>query len=125
MAKLTLLIAGLIIAASVLFYLLFSVAEGQPESWTPLIPSIFGALLGVCGLIGLDPAKRKHAMHAGMAIALLSLLALVGEALGRPGALDAPFNAQLLKIVVGVLLIVYLALGIRSFIAARRDRAAA
>lgn len=102
MAKLTLVIAGLIIGLSVLFYLLFSVAEGQPESWTPLIPSAFGVLLAICGA-----------------------LALVGEAFGRPGALDAPWAAQLLKILVGLLLIAYLVLGIRSFIAARRNRAAA
>lgn len=111
-------------AALIIIPVLFLVGTGT-SSWTPLIPAIFGILLGICGLVGLNPNLRKHAMHAAAAIALLSLLALVGEAVGRPGALDAPATAQALKIICGLLLLAYLVMSIRSFIAARRARESA
>ena len=117
MAKLTLTFAALLIIVPVGFY----VGTGT-SSFTPLIPAVFGVLLGVCGLLALSPKLRMHAMHAAMLIAVLSILGLVGEALGRPGALDAPWTAQLLKLICLMLLVVYLALGVRSFIAARRQR---
>lgn len=118
MPRITLAIAAALIAVPVIFWL----ATGT-SSYTPLIPAVFGVLLGVCGLIALTgDAARKHAMHAAMAIALLSLLALVGEAVGRPGALQAPLTAQLLKVICGGLLLAYLILGIRSFRAARLAR---
>lgn len=117
MPRITLGFAAALILVPVLFYF----GTGT-SSWTPLIPAIFGVLLGVCGLIGLNPELRKHAMHAAAAVSLLSLLALIGEAFGRPGALDAPFSAQALKVICGLLLVAYLAVSIRSFIMARRAR---
>lgn len=119
MPRITLAFAAALILVPVLFLL----GTGT-SSLTPLIPAIFGVLLGICGLIGLKPELRKHAMHAAAAIALLSLIALVGEAVGRPGALDAPATALTLKFICGLLLLGYLVLSVRSFIAARRAREA-
>lgn len=117
MPRITLGFAAALIIIPVVFWL----GTGT-SSLTPLIPAVFGVLLGICGLIAMNPGARKHAMHAAAAIALLSLLALVGEAFGRPGALDAPMTAQALKIISGLLLLGYLVMSIRSFIAARRAR---
>lgn len=118
MPRITLGFAAALILVPIAFWLVTAT-----QSLTPLIPAVFGVLLAICGLVAvLAPGTRKHAMHAAVAIALVSLLALVGEAVGRPGALEAPMSAQLLKIICGLLLLAYLVLGIRSFITARRAR---
>src|SRR3546814_6317634 len=110
MPKITLGFAAAIILVSVAFWL----GTGM-TSYTALIPVVFGVALGICGVIGLSPGARKHAMPAAAAVALLSLLGLIGDVFGREGALEASSRANALKLICGLLLLGYLILSIRSF----------
>ena len=91
-------------------------------SVTALIPAFFGAVLVICALVARQESARKHAMHAAVAVGLIGALAALGR--GVPAALagDATRPAVLSQLAMGVLLLVYVALGVRSFIAARRAR---
>ena len=91
-------------------------------SMTALIPAFFGAVLVVCALVARTESARKHAMHAAVAIGLIGAVASLAR--GIPAAMngDAGRPAVLAQLVMGVLLLVYVAMGVRSFIAARRSR---
>lgn len=91
-------------------------------SVTALIPAIFGAVLVVCALIGRKEHVRRHAMHAAVAIGLLGALAALGR--GIPAALGggAGRPAVLSQLIMGVLLLIYVGLGVQSFVAARKAR---
>ena len=91
-------------------------------SVTALIPAVFGAVLVVCALVARSEAARKHAMHAAVAVGLIGALAALGR--GVPAALDggATRPAVLSQLVMGVLLLLYVGLGVQSFIAARKAR---
>jgi predicted MFS family arabinose efflux permease len=92
------------------------------SSVTALIPAFFGAALVICALIARQESARKHAMHAAVALGLIGALAALGR--GVPAALggDASRPAVLSQLAMGVLLLVYVALGVQSFIAARKAR---
>ena len=94
----------------------------ERTSVTALIPAVFGAVLVVCALVARSEAARKHAMHAAVAIGLIGALAALGR--GVPAALDggATRPAVLSQLVMGVLLLLYVGLGVQSFIAARKAR---
>ena len=91
-------------------------------SVTALIPCFFGAVFVVLALVTKKEAARKHAMHLAVALALVGLLgtlgrlvpALAGGQIGRP--------AVLAQLVMSLLLAGYIALGVRSFMEARRLR---
>ncbi|MEZ5364390.1 MAG: hypothetical protein R2748_19155 [Bryobacterales bacterium] len=97
------------------------------ESPTALIPAVFGLLLLIAGAVALNESRRKHAMHAaamvgllgfGPASGLLQLPALLGGAeVARPAAVAS-------KSAMAVLSAIFVALCVRSFIAARRARTA-
>ncbi len=91
-------------------------------SVTALIPALFGAVLVVCALVARKEHARKHAMHAAVAVGLIGALAALGR--GIPAALSggAGRPAVLSQLVMGVLLVIYVALGVQSFIAARKAR---
>jgi hypothetical protein len=94
-------------------------------SITAMIPAFFGVALVICGLIArASEASRKHAMHAAVAIGLIGAIAALAR--GIPGALngDATRPAVLAQLAMGVVLLVYVALGVQSFMAARRARMA-
>ena len=98
------------------------VATGR-TSVTALIPAIFGAVLVMCALVARKEAMRKHAMHAAVAVALIGALASLGRAV--PAMLDGGDlmrPAFISQAIMAVLLIVYVALGVQSFIAARKAR---
>ena len=92
-------------------------------SLTAMIPAFFGAVLVMCALIARSSeAKRRHAMHAAVAVGLIGALAALGR--GVPAALggDAARPAVMSQLAMGVLLLIYVALGVQSFIAARQAR---
>ncbi len=91
-------------------------------SVTALIPAFFGAVLVICALIARNEAVRKHAMHAAVAVGLLGALGSLAR--GVPAALagDAARPAVMSQLAMGVLLLIYVALGVQSFIAARKAR---
>jgi uncharacterized membrane protein HdeD (DUF308 family) len=97
-------------------------------SVTALIPAFFGVPLLVCGVLARRERLLKHAMHAA---AVLGLLAFLG---GLPGLVRffvfihggtvARPNAVLEQAILAALSLVFVALCVRSFIEARRARAA-
>lgn len=91
-------------------------------SVTAMIPAFFGVVLVVCALVARNEAARKHAMHAAVAVGLIGALASLAR--GVPAALagEAMRPAVLSQLVMGILLLIYVALGVQSFIAARKAR---
>jgi hypothetical protein len=92
-------------------------------SLTALIPAVFGLVLLILGVIARDPNKRKLAMHiaataavAGFAGSVSGLLKVLTGNLGeRP-------NAAIAQAVMAILMLIFIALCVRSFISARRSR---
>jgi hypothetical protein len=87
-----------------------------------IIPSAFGGVLILCGLIGAKfPGANKHVMHVAALVALLGTVG--GFMMAIKGLLGEP---HWLKIVtqgsLGVLCLVFLVLCVRSFIQARVAR---
>lgn len=94
---------------------------------TALIPAVIGAVLLVLGLLGGNEKLRMHVMHAALLIGLLALLGTARGLLKLPAAFDGTAErpgAVFAQAATAVLSIVYLAFGVRSFIAARRARSA-
>ena len=94
---------------------------------TALIPAVIGAVLLVLGLLGRNEKLRMHVMHAALLVGLLAFLATASSLLKLPSAIDgtaARPGAVYAQAATAVLSLVYLAYGVRSFIAARRARAA-
>ena len=91
-------------------------------SITAMIPAFFGAALVVCALVARKESARKHAMHAAVALGLIGALAALAR--GVPAALngDASRPAVMSQLVMGGLLLIYVAMGVQSFIAARKAR---
>jgi len=94
---------------------------------TALIPAAIGAVLLVLGILGRNEKLRMHVMHAALLVGLLALLATARSLLKLPAAIDgtaARPGAVYAQAATAVLSVVYLAFGVRSFIAARRARSA-
>lgn len=92
---------------------------------TIFIPSIFGALLFICGMIGRKADLRKHAMHAAAMVSLLGAAGGLGMGISKIAAGKEIHLAIASQLIMGVLCLIFLVLCIRSFIAARRARTAA
>jgi hypothetical protein len=97
------------------------------EHPTALIPSGFGAVLVLLGVLALKEARRKHAMHAAAAVGLIGALGgavmLVlpfakGTGIQRPAAYGCTAAMTLLCLI-------FVGLCVNSFVQARRRRAAA
>ncbi len=96
-------------------------------SWTALIPAAIGLMLGLSALIAQRmPGARKHAMHGAAGLALLGI---AGSALGvvrliawLGGTEPARPAAAVSQSLTALVLLVFLFLAVRRFIAARRAR---
>jgi hypothetical protein len=94
---------------------------------TALIPAYIGTALLILGLLAGNEKLRMHVMHAALLIGLLALLGTVSSLFKLPAAIDgtaARPGAVFAQAATAVLSVVYLAFGVRSFIAARRARSA-
>ncbi len=91
-------------------------------SVTALIPAIFGAVLVICALVARNESARRHAMHAAVAVGLIGALASLGRAVPAAMAGDAARPAVISQLIMAVVLLIYVALGVQSFIAARKAR---
>ena len=96
------------------------------QSWTALIPSIFGLLLVVAGAVSL-----KSLRHGGHIAALVVLLGFLGTAksLGKVPALLSGETVERAAAVgvqaaFAVLSLIFVALCVKSFLDARRARTA-
>lgn len=90
---------------------------------TALIPAVLGLVLLAAGTLAeRNEALRMHAMHVALLVALLGLGGTVPTALGTGTMGDAGDTAQIEAVLTAVLLVVYLLIGVRSFVVARRRR---
>ena len=123
MAKVTLVFAALFIALGLIGF----IGTGSVY-YTALIPSALGLLLGIFGALSFSPdaGRRKLFMHINVTLGLLGFLGtvmgliqwfqmLAGATLKNPPATES-------KAVMALLCLVYVALCVRSFIAARKAR---
>jgi hypothetical protein len=96
---------------------------------TALIPTWFGLALGVGGFLAVSPSegRRKLFMHINVTVGLLGFIGAAVEAVRgyvsatSKGAAPDPI-ALASKLTMAGLLLVYVVLCVRSFIAARRAR---
>jgi fluoride ion exporter CrcB/FEX len=96
---------------------------------TALIPAAFGLLLIVFGALARDEKRRKMAMHIAVTVGLLGFLGTVSGLVALPtvisGGTVARPAAVISKSIMAVLMAVYVGMCVKSFIDARRRRAAA
>ena len=124
MAKVTLVFAVLLVILGLVGY--FGTGSMHP---TALIPAWFGLALGVFGFLAISPSegRRKLFMHINVTIGLLGLIgaaveALRGYAKARAAGIEPDHIALASKLTMAGLLLIYVNMCIRSFIAARRAR---
>lgn len=118
MPRLTLIVGGLLLVVGIIGYVATSFA-----SMTALIPSVVGVLLLVSG--GIAWKNRKLGVHIALVVALLGALGMIMPLMSLPelfaGESENP-GAVISALVTVIVLVVYIILGVRSFIAARRWR---
>lgn len=117
MTSVTQAVGAILIVLGVIFYVVTGFA-----SLTALVPAAIGLVILILGLVARKASAHQHAIHGALVVALLGALASImpvvdGLPDGEPAAIES-----LLTILVCV---AYIALGVRSFIAARRAREAA
>ena len=95
----------------------FFVGTGS-EHETALIPVIPGLLILLAGAFAFKPNLRMHLIHGALVLALLTV---IGVLVQRAWTITAAEAAQLLSVLVCV---AYIAVGVQSFLAARRKRKA-
>lgn len=91
-------------------------------SITALIPAFVGALFLILALVARSPEARKHVMHIAVAIALLAVIGGVPRILAAVQAGDATRPAVIAQIAMAIILGVYVLLGVKSFVDARKAR---
>lgn len=91
-------------------------------SLTAMIPAFFGAAFVVCALIARKEAARRHAMHAAVALGLIGAIASLVRAVPAVIGGNISRPAVLAQLAMAALLLVYVMLGVQSFIAARKAR---
>ncbi len=124
MAKVSILFAVLLIALGLVSYF----GTGSQHS-TALIPTWFGLALGVFGFLAINPseARRKLFMHINVTIGLIGFLgaawrALQGYGHARSLGIEPDKIALGAQLAMAVLLLIYVAMCVKSFIEARRSR---
>lgn len=123
MAKVTLVFAVLLIALGLAGYL----GTGSVHN-TALIPAWIGLALGFGGLFAISPseARRKLFMHINVTIGLLGFIGSTVEAIrgyvhAKSLGMEPDQIALTSKVTLAGLLLIYVILCVRSFIAARRS----
>ncbi|CAN5849333.1 hypothetical protein BH23ACT2_BH23ACT2_08440 [soil metagenome] len=112
-------------AALVVLGIIGFVGSGA-SSVTALIPSFFGVVFAALGVVGRADERRTLAMHVAAFLALVGIAGSVTGLADLPDLiagddLDRPW-AVAVQSIMAVVLVVYLVLAVRSFIAARRAR---
>ena len=123
MAKLTIVFALLLVLLGLAGYL----GTGSQHP-TALIPAWIGLALGIGGFLAISPneSRRKLFMHINVTIGLLGFLGATVEAIrGYVHAASAGLAPDQIalasKVTMAALLLIYVLLCVRSFIAARRS----
>ena len=123
MAKVSVVFAILLIALGLIGYF----GTGAQHA-TALIPTWFGAALGMFGLLAMSPdeGRRKLFMHVNVTLGLLGFIAVGIESIrGYVHAKNTGIQPDMIalssKLTMSGLLLIYVILCVRSFIAARRS----
>jgi hypothetical protein len=123
MARVTLVFAVLLIVLGLVGFL--GTGSAHP---TALIPTWIGLALGIGGLLAISPSegRRKLFMHINVTIGLLGFLGGAVEAVrGYLHATSAGLAPDMIalasKLTLAGLMLIYVILCVRSFIAARRS----
>lgn len=96
-------------------------ATGRASA-TALIPAFFGAVFLVLAIVARNPNARKHAMHAAVALGLIGLIATASRVMPALSAGSIGRPAVLAQLAMALVLLVYVVLGVKSFIDARQAR---
>jgi uncharacterized membrane protein len=122
MAKVTLVFAVLLATLGVVGY----AGTGSLHP-TALIPTWIGLALGIFGFLAISPSesRRKLFMHVNVTIALLGFIGATVEAVrgyvhAQAAGVEPNQIALASKVTLAGLLLIYIVLCVRSFIAARR-----
>jgi hypothetical protein len=97
------------------------------QSPTALIPAAFGFVLIALGIIARNEKLRKHAMHGAAVIGLLGFLGSAGglwqlvQMMGD-AEVQRP-EAAIARSIMAIVCVAFVAMTVRSFIAARKARA--
>jgi hypothetical protein len=123
MAKVTLIFAVLLVILGLAGYL-----DTGSQYPTALIPTWFGLALGVFGYLAMSPSesRRKLFMHVNVTIGLLGFIGGAVEAVrgylhAQAAGVEANPVALASKVTMAGLMLIYVVLCVRSFIAARRS----
>lgn len=120
MTKVTMATGAALVALGAIAYVASSAV-----SVTALIPAFVGLPILIAGVVARNPAAHRHAIHAALAVALLGALgslmqvAKIGDVIA--GTAQRP-AAVIVSTIMFALLAIYVGLGVRSFVAARRSR---
>ncbi len=122
MARVTLIFAVLLVALGLVGFL--GTGSAHP---TALIPAWIGILLCIFGLLAISPneGRRKLFMHINVTIGLVGFLGGAAEAVrgylhATSAGLEPDMSALAAKLTLAGLMLIYVFLCVRSFIAARR-----
>ncbi len=127
MPKITIVFGALLIVLGLVAY--FGMQEPGARSPTALIPAFLGLPLLALGLVAqAKPESRKHTMHAAAALGTLGFLGTAGGLVKAMqwigGTVPARPEAVRVQAIMAIMCVIYVALCVRSFIAARRAREA-
>jgi hypothetical protein len=124
MAKVTIVFAVLLIALGLAGFF----GTGS-QHYTALIPVWFGLALGIFGFLAISPNEKRRMiyMHINVTIGLLGFLGAAWRAISSYGnarseGIDPDMIAIGCQAAMALILVVYVALCVRSFIDARRSR---
>ncbi|GAA3287018.1 hypothetical protein [Nesterenkonia halobia] len=116
MPRLTIGLGGILVLLGIIAYIATAFASA-----TALIPSALGVILVISGIIGVK--RPKIGIHIALVVALIGALGTLMQVSSLPalfaGEAERP-GAVITGSIAFVLLVVYLVLGVRSFIRARR-----
>lgn len=122
MTPITYGVGGIVTAIGLIAY----IATGA-ASWTALIPAFIGVLILIAGCVAAKPDLHKHGIHAALVIALVGAAGTVPNVLQLgdllAGNTERP-AAVIASTATFIVLVVYIVLGVRSFIAARKAQTA-
>lgn len=122
MPQITIIAGIVLIALGALGYFVFG---GDDPHITALIPAFVGVPITLLGVIAMKPGARKHSMHVAAVLALLGFLAPLGRLIPKAASGELVFNpATFMNIGMAVTCLVLLVLCVKSFIAARKAKAA-
>ncbi|MCT1608044.1 hypothetical protein M3B43_12140 [Nesterenkonia massiliensis] len=113
MPRLTFITGGVLVAVGVIAYIVT-----EFSSWTALIPAIVGAVLLLSGAVALK--SLMAGIHIALLVALLGAIAQLHPIFGNLMGDGDNTAAGVTALITFLVLVVYLILGVRSFLAARR-----